>query len=76
MKLNLNKSQLVNLSHDDKELPNELTPQVAGGSATCWTITTTVTVLASHPVIGCGAGGDCGCGDKEKKSPPEMPIMP
>ncbi|MEN3159055.1 hypothetical protein ABC502_11790 [Alkalimonas sp. NCh-2] len=31
MKLNLKKSQLVNLSHDNKVLPEELTPQVGGG---------------------------------------------
>ncbi|WNO59749.1 hypothetical protein [Rheinheimera sp. MMS21-TC3] len=32
MKLNLKKKELVNLSHDNKVLPKELTPEVAGGT--------------------------------------------
>lgn len=31
MKLDLKKRELVNLSHDDKKLPEDLTPQVGGG---------------------------------------------
>lgn len=32
MKLNLKKKELVNLSHDNKVLPAELTPEVGGGT--------------------------------------------
>lgn len=35
MKLNLKKKELVNLSHDNKVLPAELTPEVGGGAHTC-----------------------------------------
>lgn len=51
MKLNLKKSQLVNLSLDNQALPNELTPQIAGGNCTCGCCT------PSTPAAGCGGGG-------------------
>ncbi|WDE10591.1 hypothetical protein [Thalassomonas haliotis] len=31
MKIQLNKKALVNLSQDDKKIPQELTPNIAGG---------------------------------------------
>ncbi|MCC5827236.1 hypothetical protein [Alkalimonas sp.] len=53
MKLKLNKSQLVNLSHDGKVLPDEMTPQVGGGNCTCNCCPT-----PSTPAAGCGGGND------------------
>lgn len=52
MKLNLKKSQLVNLSHDNKVLPEELTPQVGGGNCTCGCCPDQTT-----PAAGCNGGG-------------------
>lgn len=52
MKLNLKKSQLVNLSLDNQALPNELTPQIAGGNCTCGCCPTPTT-----PAAGCPGGG-------------------
>jgi hypothetical protein len=53
IRLELKKSELVNLSREDKVLPNELTPQVAGGWGTVVTVRVTVPTL-----LNCGGGGD------------------
>ncbi|WP_152663061.1 hypothetical protein [Arsukibacterium ikkense] len=57
MNLKLKKTELVNLSMDDKKLPDDLTPQVAGG------ITITFTVITRHTTeVYCHSRGPCGDG--------------
>ncbi len=51
MKLDLKKSQLVNLSYDNQVLPNDLTPQIGGGNnCTCGCCPTPTTPAAGCPV--------------------------
>jgi hypothetical protein len=70
MNLKLKRTTLINLSEDPEVLPDELTPQVGGGTTIC-TLTTTVTVLASHPAIGCGNGGG-----QDEPPPRQCPVPP
>ena len=57
MKLQLNKKKLKNLSKDVQILPEDMTPNVAGGTRSLGG--------ACNPIItrdwGCDATGTCGC---------------
>ena len=61
MKLELEKVELVNLTSNDKVLPRDMTPQVAGGvTATTVVITKYQTQQYCHSRGPCGDGGDWG----------------
>jgi len=49
MKLQLNKKKLKNLSKDAQALPEDMTPNVAGG------------YITRGPLLNCNATGSCGC---------------
>ena len=53
MKLQLNKKKLKNLSKDAQALPEDMTPNVAGGAS--WGC------ITHDNLMNCNATGSCGC---------------
>ena len=76
MKLKLNKKKLKNLSLDNKALPGDMTPNIAGGDWTealdCYINPNETHGCPPDPTVGaaCATARDCGGGDSDPRQNP------